>query len=167
VPEDFPLSLSSIPLVWPPAPSHRLNPPSDHYYASALWLCGRHPKLVELVERAGVVVDDEDGRWFELDALADALADLDAYLTAWQLYRDRTYEPREEAAWERWEAAGPTLDNPAAVAIAPMSRTEQSRLRLLAFFASTRVGLRVSDLGGLDDEGRLLLHDWTLAVVKA
>lgn len=167
MPEDFPLSLSSIPLVWPPAPSHQLNPPSDHYYASALWLCGRHPKLVALVDRALVVTEDEEGPWLELDALADALAALDAYHEAWRLYRERTYEPREEAAWERWEAAGPTLDNEAAAAIAPMSRTEQSRLRLLAFFAPTRVRLNVADLGGFDDEGRLLLHDWTLAVLKA
>lgn len=151
-------------MTWPPRPTSP-HPPADHFYASALWLCARHPRLVELVERVGCLVDtDEDGRWFELDALADAIVALDAYTAAWADYRERTYEPHDDAAWDRWDAAGPKHTNPAAAAIAPMSRTEQSRLRLLAFFSPTRVQLRISDLGGFDDEGQDLLADWCLAV---
>lgn len=156
--------MADFPLSWPPAPTTP-HPPADHYYASALWLCGRHPRLVELVERVpGAVSLDEDGQWFELDYLAEAIAALDAHRDAWQLYRDTTYEPREEAAWEAWEARGPKHTNVGAAAIGPMSRTEQSRLRLLAFFSPTPVRLRISDLGGFDDEGQDLLADWTLAV---
>lgn len=157
-------------LSWPPAPTHNVNPPADHYYASALWLCGRHPKLVELVERVpGAVSLEEDGQWFELDALADALAALDAHRDAWQLYKDTTYEPQDEAAWDAWEARGPKHTNAGAAAIGPMSRTEQSRLRLLALFATppARVRLCVSDIGGFDSEGQELLRDWTRALLAA
>lgn len=155
-------------LSWPPARTHNVNPPSDHYYASALWLLGRHPRLVELVERVpGVITADEDGPWFELDRLSEALAALDAHRDAWRDYKSRTYEPQDEAAWERWEAAGPKLDNDDAAAIAPMSRTEVSRLRLLATFAPDPVRFRVSDLAGFDEEGQALIRDWTRALLAA
>lgn len=156
-------------LSWPPARTHNVNPPADHYYASALWLLGRHPRLVELVERVpDVITTDEDGPWFELDRLSEALAALDAYRDAWRDYRNRTWEPREDGpAYDKWEAAGPQLENAAAAAIGPMSRTEVSRLRLLATFAADPVRFRVSDLGGFDEEGQALLRDWTRALLAA
>lgn len=163
--------MADFPLSWPPTSTSHLNPPTDHYYASALWLCGRYRKLVQLVERVpGAVSHDDDGTdWFELDVLAEAIAALDANRTAWDEYRRTTYEPRDETAWDAWEARGPKHTNPDAAAIGPMSRTEQSRLRLLAFFASPplRVQLSIADLSGFDDEGQEMLLDWTLAVVTA
>jgi len=41
-----------------------------------------------------------------------------------------------------------------------MSRTEQTRLRLLATFSTTRVSIRVADFDQLDANGTRLLHDW-------
>jgi hypothetical protein len=163
--------VTAFPLTWPPAPTHDVAPPADHFYASALWLLGRHPSLVRLVERVpGAVATDEDGPWLALDELADALDTLDGYLLAWREYRASTYEPRDEDKWQAWEDAGPRTSNAGALAIAPMSRTEVSRLRLLAFFAppsGTGRRLTVSDLGGFDHEGQRLLRDWTAALLRA
>jgi hypothetical protein len=155
-------------LSWPPARTHDVDPPADHYYASALWLLGRHPRLVQLVERVPYVIStDQDGAWFELDKLSEALTALDVYLAAWRDYRGRTWEPNDDAAYARWEAAGPQLDNEAAAAIAPMSRTEVSRLRLLATFAPDPVLFRVSDLAGFDADGQELIRDWARALLAA
>lgn len=153
--------------------THAANPPADHYYASALWLLGRHPQLVRLVERVpGAVTTDRDGTWLELDVIADALEALDQNRATWHDYAKRHPEPSTDHAWEAWERNGPPHTHPAAPSIGVMSRTEVSRLRLLAFFAPVEAGalsrrLTVCDLGGFDDAGRRLLHDWTLAVLAA
>lgn len=165
--------MADYPLTWPPAASWRLDPPEDHYYASALWLCGRHPVLVALVERVdGAVSRDDDGSdWFELDELAAALDALDAHRAAWDDYERTHRPPHDDAAYDAWQARGPKATHPGAESIGVMSRTEVSRLRLLAFFVPPAFPggrrLSVSDLSGFDDEGRLLLHDWTLALLKA
>lgn len=149
------------------ADARHTEPPADHYYASAVWLLGRHHKLASLAERAGVVSDDSDGLWLDLDELAEALARLDAHRAAWAEYEKRTWQPTEDAAYAAWEARGPQQTNERARAIGVMSRTEVSRLRLLAFFATERVQLRVSDLAGFDSEGERLLLDWSRAVLAA
>lgn len=159
----------TIPLTWPPTPQRHLPPPSDHLYASALWLLGRYPRLVALVERVpGVISTEDDGaQWFELEDLADVLRALDAHRKAWRDYEERTWQPTDDDAYAAWEARGPRPDHPAVPALGVMSRTEVSRLRLLATFASGRVSLSVSDLGGFDAEGQDLIADWTRAVRAA
>lgn len=145
----------------------RADPPADHYYASATWLLARHYQLAALAERAGVVSDDADGLWLDLDGLAEALAALDAHRAAWAAYEHRHPAPHDDARYDAWEANGPQQTNARAQAIGPMSRTEVSRLRLLSFFATERVQLRVSDLAGFDAAGEKLLRDWTRAVLAA
>jgi hypothetical protein len=155
-------------LTWPPRPWTD-DPPADHHYASALWLCGRSRQLTKLVERVpGAIRSDDDGsRFLDLDWLAEALAALDAHTAAWEDYRRRTYEPSDDAAWEAWERRGPQHTHPAAHSIGVMSRTEVSRLRLLAFFASDGARLRAHDMTGLDAAGQELLADWCRAVLAA
>jgi hypothetical protein len=46
-----------------------------------------------------------------------------------------------------------------------MSRTERTRVRLLAAFASTRTRLALHDLAGLDDAGQRLVEDWCVALL--
>lgn len=153
-------------LTWPPRPT--AHPPADHLYASALWLCARHPKLIALVERVPGVISNEDQEpWLELEDLADVINALDRHRAAWADYERRTFAPAEDAAYAAWEARGPRPDHPAAPAVGAMSRTEVSRLRLLATFATTGVRLSVTDLGGFDDEGQELLRDWSRALLAA
>lgn len=145
------------------------RPPSDHLYASAVWLARRHPTLLELADRAGVLVEDDDGDVvLDVDELADALNALDRYFAAWQAYRDRSFtDHMTDAAYQAWEDAGPQHTHPRSPSIGPMSRTEVTRLRLLAFFAGDRIALRAGDLYGLDSEGQGLLADWCRAVLAA
>ena len=97
-------------------------------------------------------------------SLGDALRALDAHRRAWAEYRTRTWEPTEDAAWDRWAAAGPSADDfgpPGAVAaLAVMSRTEVSRLRLLATLGTERVEFATYDLDGFDADGLRLIRDW-------
>jgi hypothetical protein len=152
--------------LWTPPAAAGLLPPSGHLYASAVWLVRRHPRLLELADRAGVVrPPDEDGDvLLDLDELAAALNALDAYWLAWKEYGEPPY--REED-YDAWVARGPKHTHPLSAAIAPMSRTEVTRLRLLAFFSSDRIALRAGDLYGLDNEGQSLLRDWSAAVLAA
>lgn len=146
------------------------RPPSDHLYASAVWLARRHPTLLQLADRAGVLVEDEEGDVvLQLDELAEALNALDEYFRAWADYDRRTYLRNDatDAEVTAWEKAGPKHSNPRSPAIAPMSRTEVTRLRLLAFFAGDRIALRAGDLYGLDDSGQSLLADWCRAVLAS
>lgn len=146
------------------------TPPSDHLYASAVWLARRHPTLLQLADRAGVLVQDADGDVvLDLEELAAALNALDRYFTAWTAY-ERSHYLRSDATDEQvrtWEEAGPKHEHPLSSAIGPMSRTEVVRLRLLAFFSADRIALRAGDLYGLDDSGQSLLADWARAVVAA
>lgn len=146
-------------VTWPD--TRHTEPPADHLYASATWLLGRHPTLGALAQRVpGVVTVDSDGPGIDLERLAGALGERDELGAAWKDYRLSTPEPEDEAAAERWEAAGPPLGGPASRALAVMSRTEVSRLRLLATLADTaRSPFKVGDLYGFDEDGQALVRD--------
>lgn len=158
-------------LDWPDT-THQ-DPPRDHHWASAMWLIGRHPHLARLVERVpGAAVVDEDGDTVvDLDLLGEAFAVIEANKRAWQEYSFHHREPREDADWERWRAAGPRYgsspDGIAAAAIAPMSSSEIGRLRLLAFWSAWRVGLKIDDVRSFDANGQRLIADWCRAVQAA
>lgn len=152
---------------WADLIDKRAEPPADHYYLSAVWLLARHYKLAALAERAGVVSDEDGQLWLELDHLGEALADMDAHRAAWDAYERRHPVPSDDDRFTIWERNGPEQTNPRAKAIGVMSRTEVSRLRLLAFFSTERVQLRADDLAGFDAEGERLLRDWSRAVLAA
>jgi hypothetical protein len=149
-----------------------MPPPSTNAYGSAVWLLGRHPQLAALVARVRDVIhwndpDDPEEPELDLDALAAAVNALDAARAAWADYERRSPAPGWDAgddAYEAWEAAGPPPAEGAAHDIAVMSRTEATRLRLLAVFAADGVRLSVHDLSGLDPNGQALLADWCRAL---
>jgi hypothetical protein len=138
------------------------SPPVDNNYQAAVWLVGRHPGLARLVDRVPAAVD-ADGD-LNLDVLGDAVRALDGYRRAWADYRATTWEPNQDEAWERWADAGPALDDfgprGAVAALAVMSRTEASRLRLLTTLGTERVEFAVCDLDGFDADGLRLIRDW-------
>src|SRR5215210_1098017 len=138
------------------------SPPVDNDYRAAVWLVARHPVLAALVERVPGVVD-ADGD-LDLDVLGDGVRALDAYHRAWAEYRATTCEPNQDEAWERWAGAGPALDDfgprGAVAALGVMSRTEVSRLRLLATLGTERVEFGAYDLDGFDADGLRLIRDW-------
>jgi hypothetical protein len=151
-------------VMWPD--TTHTDPPGDHPYASAVWLLGRHRLLTFLLLRVpGVITTDSHGEHdLDLDALAQAVADYDDHTTAWAAYTRRRIAPSGEDAYDAWVAAGPT-PTPGATALAAMSRTERTRVRLLAAFASTRTRLALHDLAGLDDAGQRLVEDWCVALL--
>jgi hypothetical protein len=154
--------MNSLPVQWPDTTRHA--PPVDHHYASALWLLGRHHQLARLVERVpGVVEVDEDGPGLDLAALAAAILANDADVAAWDAYEAVRPAPRDDNAYELWRSQGPNA-TPQARAVAVMSSTEQTRLRLLATWSTVRVPLRVGDFRQLDSHGAALLGDWCTAV---
>jgi hypothetical protein len=118
-------------------------PPTYHCYASALWLLGRHPQLAELADRVpGLARRDPDGTWFlDLERLAEAFR---AHYQGWLTTSDAIEARMRE--------------------LGRMSRTERTRLRLLAFFAAERVPISANDLNGLDADGQRLLADWCTAI---
>lgn len=154
-------------VTWPD--TRMTEPPADDLYASAVWLLGRHPPLGALAQRVpGVVIVGGDGPEIDLDVLAGALRERDELGVAWAGYRRSRPEPAEEEAGERWEAGGPPLGGRGSRALAVMSRSEVSRLRVLATFAATaRSPFSVADLGGLDGQGQALVRDWCAAVQAA
>lgn len=138
-------------------------PPADHPYGAAGWLLGRHPQLVELADRVPGVTHAADGEAdIELEVLADALAELDAFEAA----REKRFgwSSPSESAWDQWKASQPPL-SAAAEEIAVMSGSEVARLRLLATLASAGARLSVSHLRSFDREGQRLIADW-LTVVR-
>jgi hypothetical protein len=164
------VNLSRIGNLFIPPAAAGDTPPSDHLYASAVWLARRHPTLLHLADRAGVLITDSDGDVvLDLEELADALNALDRYFTEWKEYEQSHWlrQDPSDAEYNAWEAAGPKPANPRVPAIAPMSRTEVVRLRLLAFFSADRIALRAGDMYGLDDSGQSLLADWARAVIAS
>jgi hypothetical protein len=123
--------------------------------------------ITVLVARVPAVTgpDDEGDAWpwLDLDALAEAICAYDAHSAAWADYERRWPAPRDDDAYDRWQAAGPST-TPAASAVAVMSGSERTRLRLLATFSTLRVPLRASDLTWFDQAGQALLADWCEAV---
>lgn len=156
-------------LIWPDTTN--AEPPGDHLYRSALWLLGRHPKLAELAERVpGVVSQTLDGPDIDLERLVFALVELDDNRRAWAEYERRRPAPYDDDRYDAWELAGPGKPGEMAQAIGVMSRTEASRLRLLATFAASapewrRVPFMVADLSGFDEEGQELIRDWCRAIL--
>jgi hypothetical protein len=157
-------------ITWPDT-THD-EPPADHLYRSATWLLGRHPKLAQLAERVPGVVSNDfplDGPEIDLERLVLALVELDADRAAWAEYERRRPAPYDDAKYDAWEAAGPPRGEQSQ-RLGEMSRTEVSRLRLLATFASSsprRVPFLVADLTGFDDEGQQLIADWCRALLAA
>ena len=152
-------------LCWPDTADQPA--PANHPYRSALWLLVRHSQLAVLAARVpGVTGPDDEGAawpWLDLDALAEAICAHDAHCAAWADYERRRPAPRDEDAYDRWEAAGPST-TPAASAVGVMSGSERTRLRLLAMFSTVRVPLRASDVTSFDVAGQALLADWCEAV---
>jgi hypothetical protein len=149
-------------------------PPHGDAYACADWLLGRHSALAELVARVRDVVyeppDSPGGVVLDLDALADAILDLDAAHAAWVEYTRSHPEPgygATDVAYEAWQSAGPPRAAGAAHDIAVMSSTEATRLRLLAVFAPAGARISAVHLRGLDPGGRVLLADWCRALYAA
>ncbi|HET9656357.1 MAG TPA: hypothetical protein VFP72_13460 [Kineosporiaceae bacterium] len=150
-------------ITWPETTA---RPRNDSSWWQACWLITRNPQLKGLVQRLpGFLHADEQGEVdFELRKLSEAFRALDAYRAAWKKYEQTHYPPRDDDAYERWADAGPKLgdDEPGRIAsaIAPMSRTEQGRLRLLATLGDERVEFCTGDLSGWDDQGHALIRDW-------
>ncbi|GAB7192799.1 hypothetical protein NUM3379_35080 [Kineococcus sp. NUM-3379] len=147
-----------------------VDPPRDHLYGQAVWLLSQHPQLAHLAARVpGVVDTDEEGDpHINLDALAHGLAAHEVHAAAWEQYEKRRPAPRDDASYERWQAAGPALDADVADAvesIGTMSGSERGRLRLLAAFSTVRVPFRVLDFRSFDDNGQQLLDDWCRIVM--
>jgi hypothetical protein len=149
-------------IVWPA--THGQEPPRGHCYGAAIWLLGRHQMLAELAARIPGVIDaDDGGPGIDLDALAEAVSGYDTHTAACDEYQRRHRPPAGDHAYTRWQAAGPQA-TPAVQAVAVMSCSEQTRLRLLATFAAVRVPLRAGDFASFDGEGSRLLADWCQAV---
>lgn len=141
------------------------DPPRGDRYAAAAWLLGRHRHLATVVERVpGVVEVGTDRPDVDLEALADALNGLHADGAAWAAYEGDQPPPSDDRRYDAWLEAGPTSRSTSR-AIDRMSRTEVSRLRLLAIFSTQRVPFGHWDTVGLDDDGRQLLTDWCRALL--
>ena len=141
--------------------------PKGHLFASVCWLVVRHPVLHQLAARIPGAVDTDGDvlPWI----LADALAELDAHLAAWAAY-ERTHRApstRDEAgerAYDAWIDNGPQPTD-RVKALGVMSRTEITRLRLLAAFSDDKpVTLAVGMLYGFDPAGDALIRDWMTAI---
>lgn len=152
---------------WPD--THNDPAPSDHLYKSATWLLGRHPMLAELAARAKVVYVDDDDREVSIDLyrLVDGLNLLEQTQAEREVYWKPYREGSPEAVYDQWCAGEPKFPDTdagrTAKAIAPMSGSEKTRLRLLATFAHPGSRIAVSDFGRLDDNGQRLLADWMTA----
>jgi hypothetical protein len=151
---------------WPATSSE--EPPRDHSYSAAMWLLGRHPRLMRLAARIqGVVYIEDADVIIDLDHLGDVFAARTSYDDAWTVYESRQRPPRDEDAYYRWQEAGPKA-NEYAVGLsdlAVMSSGEVASLRLLATLGATRILFRLGDLRSLDAEGQRLLSDWCRVVL--
>jgi hypothetical protein len=155
--------MSSTFVSWPDT-TDQPPPTGEPPYRSAPWLLGRHPKLAQLVARVpDMVVVDTDGPWLDVEALATAVDEHDQHAEAWQDYTRRRPARADDAAYDRWVARGPRTTAEATV-FGQLSTTEQTRLRLLATFATVPVAIRVGDVARFDAAGQALLADWCQAV---
>lgn len=148
--------------AWPDTSND--DPPVDNPHAVAEWFLGRHPHLAALIDRIPGAVEDDPGPWLNLSLVGEAVRERDAHMAAMDAYRARNWEPPDDDEWEAWRAAGPQ-PTARASAVLHMSRTEQGRVRLLAFWCGERSGLSIHDLAGFDDAGRRLIADWCAAIL--
>ncbi|WP_088319403.1 hypothetical protein [Kineosporia sp. R_H_3] len=149
--------------------AHRLHAPAPkgHLFASVCWLVVRHPVLHQLAARIPGAVDTDGDvlPWI----LADALADLDTHLGAWAEYTRTHRAPQvrneaDERRYDTWVDNGPRPSE-RVKALGVMSRTEISRLRLLAAFSDDKpVTFAVGMLWGFDPAGEALVRDWMTAI---
>lgn len=118
---------------------------------SGSWLCGRHPKLVELVQQIGAWENDAPVMWLVRDSVIEF--DRIAAMAATAHAVGAIFRPRR----------------PDMMAMAVMSPSEVGRLRLLATLAPpvhSGIGVQfcASDLEGFDRVGKELIQDWLRAV---
>jgi hypothetical protein len=158
---------------WPDT-REQVQPENDSPWYSARWLVGRHQSVQRLLVRVPGAISWEDHEpWVEVENLADATNALDSYRAAWGAYRATSFEPEQEDRWAVWDAAGPSIDDfckpplrPTVSGIAVLSRTEQTRLRLLATLGDTRVLFSLNDLSGFDPEGQRFVIDWFALILR-
>lgn len=139
-----------------------LPAPADSLFASACWLVARHPLVMALARRVPGAVDPEGDvlPWI----LAEAFEALDEHNAAWRDYETDSPAPADDGRYDAWVEAGPA-PSPAVAALGVMSRTEVTRLRLLATLNNdTPVPFTVGMLHGFDTAGQAFVQDWTLAV---
>lgn len=138
-----------------------------HPYEGAGWIVERHEWAQEIVGRVVGPLDErgEEGEHW-LDRLAQAINDRHAWGEAWDAYRDRNPEPQgdDEAAYDRWDAAGPQA-TPGARAFGVMSSGEKRLARLIATLSIHKTPWSVEEIG-FDQRGARILLDW-LAIVRA
>ncbi len=125
-------------------------PPPDHPHAAAWWLIQRHEVLVALCQRLPGAWDHDAGPDefpFDTGVIAAAINSFDALATS----------GKRADLGDRLDRANIQVRE-----FGYLSRTEQTRLRLLASLTD-RVGLSMRDLRGLDMNGSRLLRDWSAA----
>jgi hypothetical protein len=137
------------------------EPPEGDRYTAARWMVDRNPSLSRLLGRVPNFIDRDGDP--DVDLLAETINEYEQYVASWTVYEQRFPAPADDDRFETWREAGP---QPTALvgAISVMSPTERARLRMLATFSRSRVPTSVLDFGSLDDSGRALLTDWTIAV---
>lgn len=143
--------------------------PNVIYYPNlaASWLVNqpRNDTARRLVARLGalVTIPGSPVPVPDVDAIAEMVLEYDLFQQAWGEYADRHPAPRgdDDAAYDRWEAAGPKCPDGARV-IGPMSSGEKRMVRMLAVLSSVRrVPFSISDIDGIDAEFRA---DWRRVV---
>lgn len=137
--------------------------PGDRF-AAARWMLDRHPVLLRLLSRVPGFVDPDGDP--DVDLLAETVLEYEQYVAAWKVYEQRFPAPRDEERFDTWQRSGPQT-TPLVSAIGAMSAPERARMRMLATFSAERVPISVLDFQSLDEEGRALLTDWTVAVRAA
>lgn len=137
--------------------SKPLNPTWEPYQAAA-WLVRRHDHAQHILDRVECWGDpEEDNRFPDLDRLAAGINAADQYGVEWKAYEYRRPAPynngddeRYERLYDEWEQAGPTTNDPVALAYLPMSSGEKRLLRVLAILAPTpRVLFSLGDTDGI------------------
>lgn len=130
--------------------------------AGMLWLLTQPHNATarRLVDRLGCWIKMLNGDLVpDVDGIAQAVIQHDAYMDEWRAYCDRSPAPHtdSDAVYERWENAGPPCPSAARV-IGPMSSGEKRMVRMLAALSTNdRVEFSISDLDGIDSEFR---RDW-------
>ncbi len=144
--------------------------PSERWHGPT-WLVAQSPTLTGLVARIpGGFVEDGDGPLVDVDAVAAAVAGWDAAAAAVRA-DDRAHpEPgRDGPSWDAWRARrdDAAATTSAGEAVAVMSTSERTRLRLVAALSPDGTLFRVGDLATLDEEGQRTLAQWSQLIRSA